>query len=157
MNVINLAEARARRQAQAQARAAGVAVWRPRVLVVAEDAEWRSALRACLQGQPYDVEVIAPPAEWSGLAARRPDVVLLDLDPPRQRLLRQACQLKRSVIGRFVPVIGVGGNASGSHRRAFAAGIDQWLAKPATREETLLEVLSALRARQNYRLLLERD
>ncbi len=69
----------------------------------------------------------------------------------------QACQLKRSVIGRFVPVIGVGGNASGSHRRAFAAGIDQWLAKPATREETLLEVLSALRARQNYRLLLERD
>lgn len=156
MNVINLAEARARRQARTQARA-GLPVWRPRVLVVAEDAEWRSALRACLQDQPYDVEVMPPPAEWSSLAARRPDVVLLDLDPPRQRLLRQACQLKRSVIGRFVPVIGVGGNASGSHRRAFAAGIDQWLAKPATREETRLEVLSALRARQNYRLLLERD
>lgn len=157
MTIIQLSEVRARRQAQAPPRVVDAPPWRPRLVVVADDAEWRSAFRLFLWDQPYDTELIAAPFDWAAIAELNPDVVVLDLDQQRRRLLRHAYSLKRSVLGRFVPVIGIGGECTHESRlRAFASGVDQWLSKPMTCEEMRLAVLTALRARQNYRALLER-
>lgn len=160
MTIISLADERSRRQRSAPRAQTAIATdddWVARVVVVAGDRDWQAAFRVFLWNQPYQADVIAPPDEWSGITILNPDVVVLDLDVAPTHLLRHAYKMKRSVLGRFVPVIGIGANTTHESRlHAFAAGVDQWLSKPMSCEEMRLAVLTALRARQNYRALLGR-
>lgn len=133
------------------------AAWTPRVVAVTGDPGSMAAMRLFLCHQPYDAEVMELPGAWGDVAELNPDVLVLDLDSDRDGLLRLAYALKKSVLGRFVPVVGIVADATAPNRRhEFTAGIDLWLAKPMTCDQLRLAVLAALRTRRNYRSLLER-
>ena len=107
-----------------------------RVLVVEDNPDTRESLRSLLRGWGHEVEVAGDGAQ--GLAKAlgwRPEVAVLDIGLPRLDGYEVARRV-RPAVGAEVRLIALTGHGAAEDReRAFAAGFDHHLTKPADPDE----------------------
>src|SRR5206468_13085108 len=98
------------------------------VLVVDDDSAIRHLHTDLLTGAGYEVEVAADGAEaLARVEARRPDIVLLDLDMPRVTGYEVCRRLKAQPSTRFIPVVILTGESAETARlQAWAFGADDF-------------------------------
>ncbi|HLH27238.1 MAG TPA: response regulator [Chloroflexota bacterium] len=117
-----------------------------RVLVVEDHPLNRELAEAILERAGYDV-VAAEDGETAlaSVAARRPDVILLDVELPGISGLEVARRLKGDQATRGIPVVALTAYAMvGDEERARAAGCDDYVTKPIERPKLLGAVERAL-------------
>ncbi len=93
---------------------------------------------------------VAPPEQGRGLKdeARAADVILLDLAPPARTALRLCRDLSSAPCPRRAPIVLISSRFRvRERRRGLNAGARDFISTPLEREETLLRVRQALRAR----------
>ncbi len=107
-----------------------------RVLVVEDDPDGRETLRMMLEMWGHQVSVAADGRQGVEQAlARRPEVALVDIGLPLLDGYELARRV-RAVLGRDIFLIALTGYGQPhDHRRAFEAGFDAHLVKPADPEE----------------------
>jgi putative nucleotidyltransferase with HDIG domain len=127
-----------------------------RILVVDDNPFITSLLQHSLTAEGYEVTVAGDGLEALGeVAARPPDLILLDLDLPSLRGDEVCRRLKRDAATRLIPVVMV--TAAAESRNKIAAwdnGADEFLTKPFHIVEVAARCRSLLRMR---RLVEERD
>lgn len=103
---------------------------RRRVLIVDDQAEHRSLLKSALAPLGFDIEEAESGRQCLDIAlARPPDLLLLDLLMHDIGGIETAARLRQA--GLRAPIVVVSANAYPSDRRAaFAAGCDDFIAKP---------------------------
>ena len=118
---------------------------RPRILVVDDDRAVRDSLRRSLEFNGYDVALAEDGAQaLAGIAAARPDAVVMDVMMPRLDGL-EATRALRSA-GNDVPVIVLTARDSvGDRVEGLDAGADDYLAKPFALPELLARLRALLR------------
>jgi len=107
-----------------------------RVLVVEDNPDTRESLRSLLRGWGHEVEVAGDGAQ--GLAKAlgwRPEVAVLDIGLPRLDGYEVARRVRPAVGGEVRLIALTGRGAAEARQRAFAAGFDHHLTKPADPEE----------------------
>ena len=107
-----------------------------RVLVVEDHPDTRESLRSLLRGWGHEVEVAGDGAQ--GLAKAlgwRPEVAVLDIGLPRLDGYEVARRVRPAVGGEVRLIALTGYGAAEDRQRAFAAGFDHHLTKPADPEE----------------------
>ena len=107
-----------------------------RVLVVEDHPDTRESLRTMLRGWGHEVEVAGDGAQ--GLAKAlgwRPEVAVLDIGLPRLDGYQVARRVRPAVGGEVRLIALTGYGAAEDRQRAFAAGFDHHLTKPADPEE----------------------
>ena len=113
---------------------------RRRILVVDDQAEQRALLRSALGPLGFGITEASSARECLAAVEReRPDMVLLDLAMPEMNGIETAQALRRMNFGG--PIMVVSANAYQADRRqAFAAGCDDFIAKPLQINELLQKV-----------------
>jgi CheY-like chemotaxis protein len=107
-----------------------------RVLVVEDNPDTRESLRSLLRGWGHEVEVAGDGAQ--GLAKAlgwRPEVAVLDIGLPRLDGYEVARRVRPAAGGEVRLIALTGRGAAEDRERAFAAGFDHHLTKPADPEE----------------------
>jgi DNA-binding response OmpR family regulator len=125
----------------------------PTVLVVDDDAVIRQVLRAALEGAGHTVaEAPDGPAALARIGARGVDLVLLDLMLPGMDGREVCRQVRATARGLYLPIIMVTALGADEDRHAgFAAGADDYVAKPFKIDDMLDRVGVWLRMRERLR------
>src|SRR5438552_6364080 len=132
-----------------------IPVHQPLVLVVDDQRANRELLEAHLDELGYEVVQAADGIEaLEAVAAREPDLILLDVDMPRLDGIAVCEQLKAHPVRRLIPiVILTASNDRGTRLRGIAAGADDYLSEPFDAKELLIRTKVLLRQRAlNQRL-----
>ncbi|MDQ5821016.1 MAG: response regulator [Actinomycetota bacterium] len=109
-----------------------------RLLLVDDDAGFRSLLRATFEVLDIDVEEAENSAEaLSAIRGRAPDVVVLDVQMPGQSGLELCRALKDDPRPREIGIVLLTGSEGGSSSAAIEAGADAFLLKPFSPLELL--------------------
>ena len=105
---------------------------RARILVVDDNATNRRLLKLTLGGGSYDLDVAdSAAAALAAIAARRPALILLDLQLPDRDGLELARQLRRDPANADLIIVAVTSHSAAGHLElALAAGCDDYLTKP---------------------------
>lgn len=104
---------------------------------------------ASLREAGYHVEMATTGTEALGRAiARRPDLVLLDLQPARMQGLEVARRLKAAAATRPIPVIALTGRDGDAEDAALEAGCEFVLRKPCRPGQMAAAVQSQLEGRR---------
>jgi len=113
----------------------GRGAFRGRVLLAEDNAINREVLTGLLQYLGLDVETAEDgQAAVEAVAARRYDIVLMDMQMPRKSGIEATQDIREN--GHRVPIAGVTANAFTSNRRdCERAGMNDFLAKPVTLEQ----------------------
>jgi response regulator RpfG family c-di-GMP phosphodiesterase len=107
-------------------------------LLVDDDAGLRELLRTTFEGFEVEVEEAADAAQAAAcVAARRPDVIVLDVMMPGISGLEYCRRLKADPATRDIGVVLLTGSEGGSLAASDAAGADAFLAKPFSPLELL--------------------
>lgn len=116
------------------------------ILIVDDDADVRSLVRAALEGDGYAVTEARSGVEaMERVRARRPGLVLLDVNMPEMNGFAVAHAIKEER-GAFLPVILLTALAdTASRQRGIDAGADEVLSKPFYPDELRLRVRAMLR------------
>lgn len=114
-----------------------------RVLVVEDEPVNREVTAQLLQDVALEVDLAEDgEAALAAVAARPPDLVLMDVQMPRLDGLAATRRLRALPEGRAVPVIALTANAFGEDQRGcIEAGMDDFLAKPVDPERLFALVL----------------
>lgn len=119
-----------------------------RIVVIEDDPASLELMRYLLDSFGHDVGCAADGA--SGLAAvlaRRPDLIICDVQLPDTDGLEIARRLKSDPQLRSIPLIAVTASAMVEDRRSIlAAGFDVYMAKPITPESFVREIEAVARA-----------
>jgi len=129
------------------------------VLIVDDGSAARQSLRALLESKGYqDILSVSSGEEALGLLGQegpRIDVILMDVEPPSPDSIEMCRRLKATPHLRDVPVLILTANPQEETlEAAFAAGANDFLAKPVQTTELLARLRSALnlkREREHYR------
>ena len=126
-----------------------VAAHQPVVLVVDDQRANRELLEAHLDDLGYEVLQAADGIEaLESVAAREPDLILLDVDMPRLDGISVCQRLKAHPVRRLIPiVILTASNDREVRLRGIAAGADDYLSKPVDARELLVRTKVLLRDR----------
>ena len=105
-----------------------------RVLLIEDSAEIASAIRAPLEQQGYDVEVLGSAADGIEAAIRdRPEIIICEIGLPDIDGYGVARRLRTIPSLGGTPIIAVSSYARADDRaRAFASGFEEFLVKPFT-------------------------
>jgi CheY-like chemotaxis protein len=127
---------------------------RPVVLVVEDEPAMRDVLREVLTARGYVVELaVDGPAGLARLAAGDVDVVLLDLMLPGMDGLEFCLRVRAHEQAVYVPIVILTAASGEAQRHAgFAAGADDYVAKPFTVEELLDRLQVWVQVRRRLRL-----
>ena len=130
-----------------------------RVLVVDDDPLVRNTLEAMLFGRGYRVTTLGDPRRfWDVLEESPPDLVLLDVDMPHLTGIDLCRALRTDLRWAGVPVLFLTGhNDPETVERVFAAGADDYVAKPVIGAELMTRVANRLERTQLHRRLAETD
>lgn len=117
------------------------------ILIVEDEAAIRELIAGPLRQAGFDTAEAADIAQAStALAARRPDLVLLDWMLPGVSGIEFARRLRRDEATRDVPIIMLTARGEESDRlRGFDAGIDDYISKPFSVRELVARVQAVLR------------
>ena len=137
------------RQAESAAAAGGVeheAQRLPVALVVDDSLSARRALAQVMQDAGYEVRTARDGLEAVEIAqARRPDIVLADMEMPRMNGIELTSHLRARPDTADLPVIMITSRSSAKHRRqAEDAGVNVYLTKPFL-DDQLLDHVATLR------------
>ena len=106
-----------------------------RILVVEDNEDTRTMLRAALQAEGHELHEAADGREAIEAAERaRPQVALVDIGLPEADGYEVARELRRRFDGAIVLVALTGYGQPDDRRRALSAGFDEHLVKPVTPE-----------------------
>lgn len=124
-----------------------------KVLIVEDDAELSALYQAYLIHEGYEVTTVTTGGQaLTELMKMKPDIVLLDVMLPDGSGFDVCKRIKQSRRGPMTSVILVTAlNSSESRTQAFNADADEFLSKPAYREELVARVNSAMRLRTAIR------
>ena len=117
----------------------------PRLAVVEDNADNRLLLQALL-GDRYDlVEYDNGTSALQGIAAHRPDLVLLDISLPGMDGNEILQHIRRDVALQSLPVIALTAHAMAGDREKFlAAGFNDYITKPIVDETHLFAAIERL-------------
>ena len=113
-----------------------------RILVIEDQADNRQILRDLLTNADFEViEAENGEAGVAAAAARKPDLILMDIQLPGMDGYEATRRLKADAMLRHVPVIAVTAHAlSGAEQEARAAGFDGYVSKPISPRQLLAKV-----------------
>jgi DNA-binding response OmpR family regulator len=116
-----------------------------RVLVVEDEAPLRSYLVPLLERAGYNADAVATGAEGlASIAARRPDLVLLDVGLPDLSGYDVCREIRRR--GDYLPVVMLTGLDDRSDElRGFAVSADDYIVKPVVPDNLLARLRAVLR------------
>ena len=117
----------------------------PVALVVDDSISARRSVARLLKDVGFEVQTAVDGAEALRLAdARRPDVVLTDIEMPNINGFELAARLRRRPDTRRTPIVMISSRGSEKHRReASQAGADAYFVKPFS-DDRLLETVDSL-------------
>ena len=122
----------------------------PTVLVVEDEEGPRSFFNRLLTSRGYAVDTaVDGPSALTAIAARPPDVVLLDVNLPGVSGLDVCRRLRRDAVTRLLPIVIITGADTREQRvQGLEAGADDFLTKPVDTQELLARVASLVRVKQ---------
>ena len=124
---------------------------RPRILVIDDESGLRALVLATLWEECIVEEAADGDAALDAAARQPPDLILLDITMPGLSGYEVCAKLKASAATRSVPVIFLSGySMPGDRRAAYAAGAEDFLAKPFDPAELRDKVKAALRKLAGY-------
>ncbi|MDX1529027.1 MAG: response regulator, partial [Gammaproteobacteria bacterium] len=111
----------------------------PYALVVDDSLSARRALAQFIGDSGFEVGTARDGLEAIDLInAKRPDVVLLDLEMPRMNGLELTTHIRANSTTRGLPIVMITSRSTEKHRRqALAAGVNRYLTKPYSEEELI--------------------
>jgi diguanylate cyclase (GGDEF)-like protein len=129
------------------------------LLAVDDDPALLDGVRALLEPHEFRVVTLNDPLRfWQELDAIRPDLVLLDVDMPGVTGLELCRVLRNDARWATVPVLVLTARRdAASIERIFAAGADDYLAKPVVGTELLTRVRNRVERLTLHRALAETD
>jgi two-component system, cell cycle response regulator DivK len=118
-----------------------------RILVVEDQEDNRRILRDLLSSADYDIiEAEDGEAALAAAAAKRPDLILMDIQLPIMDGYEATRRIKADPILKNVPIIAVTSYAlSGDEDKARAAGCDDFVPKPYSPRQLLAKIRGFLR------------
>lgn len=135
-----------RRHDSGMGNAAPCAGTRPYVLIVDDDPDVAGLLQKLLAGDGHRAAVAGDGGEALALvAARQPDLVLLDLDMPRLGGFEVCRRLKGDPATRLIPVVILTGREEEARLPAWELGADDFVRKPFRAAELLARCRALLR------------
>jgi two-component system sensor histidine kinase/response regulator len=116
---------------------------KPKIAVVEDNPDNRLLVRALLDDD-YEISEFETGADAvRGLAAARPDLVLLDISLPEMDGHQVLRWIRNQAALRDLPVVALTAHAmAGDREKHLALGFSDYLAKPIIDESLLLEVLA---------------
>ena len=123
---------------------------RERILIVDDEEDLRSTYRLILERAGFAVDEAASGAEAIALAAKGPDLVLLDIHLPDMDGYEVCRRLKHDPATGTIPVLHVSGmyRTSEDRTRGLETGSDGYLSRPVERKELIATVNALLRPRR---------
>jgi two-component system sensor histidine kinase/response regulator len=119
-----------------------------KVLVVEDDARWRSLTELHLEQDGHAVLTAADGLAGLALAAEKPDVILCDIEMPGLNGFGVLEALRQQPVLRDIPFIFLTGKTNrADQRRGMVHGADDYITKPFSREE-LVEAIAAVLAKR---------
>lgn len=119
-----------------------------KVLVIEDDAHWRSLIEIHLEQDGHTVLPAADGLAGLALAAEKPDVILCDIDMPRLNGFGVLEALRQQPALRDIPFIFITGKTNrADQRKGMVHGADDYLTKPFQYEE-LVESIAAVLAKR---------
>lgn len=111
-------------------------------ILIVEDVEFNRDLLVQLLGDDFHLSLAADGKEGLEKAVLdQPDLILMDLGLPVIDGWEATRRLKASQELRHIPIIAITSHAmSGDERKAFAAGCDDYLAKPIHEDELMAKI-----------------
>ena len=117
----------------------------PRLAVVEDNADNRLLLQALLGDRYNLIEYDNGTSALEGIAAARPDLVLLDISLPGMDGNEILQRIRKDVALRTLPVIALTAHAMAGDREKFlSAGFDDYITKPIVDETQLLASIERL-------------
>ena len=112
------------------------------ILVVEDQEDNRQILRDLLTNSGYEIGEAGDGEEAvRAVAARRPDLILMDIQLPHMDGYEATRRIKATPAGRDVPIIVVTSYAlSGDEEKALAAGGDDYVTKPYSPKALLAKI-----------------
>ncbi|MGH7590899.1 MAG: response regulator [Gemmatimonadales bacterium] len=121
----------------------------PRVAVVEDNPDNRLLLQALLAGRYAVDEYESGPAALTGITARAPHIVLLDISLPEMDGAEVLRRLRADDALRPIPVVALTAHAmSGDRERFLGMGFDGYVAKPIIDETLLYDAIERLLTRR---------
>jgi CheY-like chemotaxis protein len=115
------------------------------IAVVEDNADNRLLLQAILGDEFELVEYENGTDALAGIAANRPDLVLLDISLPGMDGNEILAEIRRDGRMRHLPVIALTAHAmAGDRERFLAAGFDDYITKPIVDENQLFSAIARL-------------
>jgi signal transduction histidine kinase/HPt (histidine-containing phosphotransfer) domain-containing protein len=113
-----------------------------RLVLVAEDnADNQAYIKTVLEAQHFNVLLVDDGVEAVEKAALKPDLILMDMQMPRKNGYEATAEIKRNPELAAIPIVALTAYAMPKEReRAFAAGVDGYVAKPLSRTRLLDEI-----------------
>ena len=121
-----------------------------KVLVIEDDARWRTVIEAQLQAEGHTVLSAADGLEGLALAAERPDVILCDIEMPRLNGYGVLEALRQQPGLSDIPFIFLTGKtARADQRKGMVLGADDFITKPYKSEELIAGISGVLAKRES--------
>lgn len=113
-----------------------------KVALVEDNADNRLLVQAILEDHYHVIEYDNGRSALDGIRTGRPDLVLLDISLPGMDGMEVLREIRVDDQLRALPVIALTAHAmAGDRERFLGAGFDDYLTKPITDDEHLLEVI----------------